>query len=84
MIIFSNNYFIKSKGINSMVKLSVINTNTKVRILTTLNVFFFYIYIMYLLIKKIFLIYCCDTNSICTILDYSIGKSGAYKILTFK
>ena len=28
--------------------------------------------------------YSCDSNSICAILIYSVGKSGAYKILTFK
>ena len=66
-----------------MVKLSVNNT-TKVRILTTLNVFFLHLYNVFINKKKIFFMYCCDTNSICTILNYSIGKSGACKILTFK
>jgi hypothetical protein len=32
--------------------------------------------------KKIFIY--CDNNSMCIILIYNIGKSGAYKIITFK
>ena len=59
-----------------MVKLSI--SNTKGQILN------YFIQKSKFLFIIFFFMYSCDTYSIYTILNYSIGKSGAYKTLALK